>query len=58
MHGAFSPDRKQIVNTTCKYQAKGLRVAPEAPCTERGEYQLEIAMVALAESWAPSAYDR
>ena len=52
LQAALSPDGQHVVYTTCEYPAKGLRLAPNAPWTERGEYQFELATVALDGSSA------
>ena len=52
MHAAFSPDGQRIVYTSCEYPTEGLRVHRDAPWTPRGEYQYEIATIALDGSGA------
>ncbi len=52
LQAALSPDGLQVVYTTCEYPSKGLRAAPDAPSAERGNYQFELATVALDGSSA------
>ncbi|MCY3896219.1 MAG: hypothetical protein OXG17_07105 [Chloroflexi bacterium] len=52
LQAALSPDGRQVVYTTCEYPSKGLRAAPDAPSAERGNYQFELATVALDGSSA------
>ena len=52
LQATLSPDGRQVVYTTCEYPSKGLRAAPDAPSAERGNYQFELATVALDGSSA------
>lgn len=46
-HAEFSPDGRQIVYASCEYPTEGLTLRRDAPWTPRGEYQWEIATVAI-----------
>ena len=52
LQAALSPDGRQVVYSTCEYPSKGQRLTPDAPSAERGNYQFELATVALDGSSA------